>query len=114
MSNPSQRTQKIAKLNDMFRTAFGAYGGRILQTHGINSMSQADQSKIRELVETYTDFNEDSDPYFEHDFGKIVYKGEKIFWKIDYYDTNYEYGSDKPEDATVTRRVMTIMKADEY
>jgi len=110
-----QRAQKIAKLNDMFRASMGAYGyGKVFQTHGINSLPQSDQSRIRELVETYTDFNEDCDPHGEHDFGSLSHNGHKVFWKIDYYDTAYEYGSDKPEDATVTRRVLTILLADEY
>lgn len=114
MSNPSKRAQRIAELNDKFRTALGVYPGKVVQTHGISSLSQADQSAIREKVETYTDFNEGNNPYGERDFGKIVHNGETIFWKIDYYDLAYEYGSEKPEDATVTRRVLTILLAAEY
>ena len=40
--------------------------------------------------------------------------GEKIFWKIDYYDVNYEFGSENPSNLELTRRVLTVMFADEY
>ena len=52
-----------------------------------------------------------NDPYGEHDFGSFDYKGQKIFWKIDYYDLNYEYMSENPADPTITNRVLTIMLA---
>ena len=37
-------------------------------------------------VRDYAEFNEDNDPYGEHDFGSLKVAGEKIFWRIDYYD----------------------------
>ena len=40
--------------------------------------------------------------------------GEDHFWKIDYYDHALENGSENPADPEITRRVLTIMRADEY
>jgi Protein of unknown function (DUF3768) len=40
--------------------------------------------------------------------------GERIFWKIDYYDENLEHGSEDPSDLFKTTRVLTIMLAGEY
>lgn len=108
------KSAQIAKLNDMFRTAFGAYGGKVLQTIGISSLSQSEQSTIREAVETYTDFNKGNDPHKEHDFGSLTHNGHRVFWKIDYYDKAYEYASEDPSDSSKTNRVLTIMMADEY
>lgn len=38
----------------------------------------------------------------------------KIFWKIGYYDTTLEKGSEAPADPKETMRVLTIMPASEY
>ena len=44
----------------------------------------------------------------------IKIDGETFFWKIDYYDQSMEMGSPDPADPNVTKRVLTIMKSDEY
>jgi hypothetical protein len=73
-----------------------------------------DQSRIRELVETFDAFNEGDNPYGERDFGAFDYAQKRILWKIDYYDKSLEYGSEHPEDPRQTTRVLTIMLAEEY
>jgi len=78
------------------------------------ALSQADQSAIREKVETFDAFTPDNDPYGERDFGAFEHNGEKIFWKIDYYDATLTYGSEDPSDPQQTVRVLTIMLASEY
>ena len=45
---------------------------------------------------------------------KFDYKGQKIFFKVDYYDLNYEYMSENLADPAISNRVLTIMLADEY
>ncbi len=62
----------------------------------------------------FEDFTADNDPYGEHDFGAFQLGGEKLFWKIDYYDLALEMGSPDPADPAVTRRILTIMLAEEY
>lgn len=66
------------------------------------------------LVRQFDSFTEDNDPYGEHDFGKIDWKGMVVFWKIDYYDLDLEMHSPDPSDSTVTARVLTVMLDDEY
>ena len=46
--------------------------------------------------------------------GAQVRKGERYFFKIDYYDLTLEFRSDDPADPTKTTRVLTLMRADEY
>ena len=40
--------------------------------------------------------------------------GERIFFKVDYYDSELRYHSPDPADAGVTRRVLTIGMAEDY
>ncbi len=111
-------TSRIAELNDLCRKAMGV-AGRVFQTQGISALPPDVQSAIREKVELFDSFTEDNDPHGEHDFGAFDFKGERIFWKIDYYDratfgSGRDYGSENPADPATTLRVLTIMLADEY
>jgi hypothetical protein len=113
MNAPSNRSEKIARLNDRARAAMGL-ACRLVQTPGINALSPQDQSKIREKVETFDAFTPDNDPYGERDFGAFDHQREKIFWKIDFYDKDLMFESEDPADAFKTTRVLTIMLAEEY
>jgi Protein of unknown function (DUF3768) len=75
---------------------------------------EADQSAIREKVETFQAFTPDNDPHGERDFGAIEHNGNRVFWKIDYYDPSLTRHSDDPADPSKTVRVLTIMLASEY
>lgn len=109
----NDKTKKIAALNDLCRTAVGV-AGRLVQTPGIAALPLADQSAIREKVERFDAFSEDNDPHGERDFGAFVHNGDKVFWKIDYYDPTLSMGSEDPSDPRQTVRVLTIMLATEY
>ncbi|MFN8941779.1 MAG: DUF3768 domain-containing protein [Acidobacteriota bacterium] len=113
MNTPTEQTARIAQLNDLCRKAPGV-GGRLVVTQGIRALSDSDQSAIREKVERFDTFTEDSDPYGEHDFGSITHNDELIFWKIDYYDPTLTCGSEDPSDPQQTVRILTIMLASEY
>jgi Protein of unknown function (DUF3768) len=107
------KTKKIAELNDLCRTAMGV-AGRVFQMPGVTALPADDQSSIREKVETFNDFTPDNNPHGERDFGAFEHNGNKIFWKIDYYDTTTTKGSEDPSDPKQTVRVLTIMLASEY
>lgn len=104
--------EKIKQLNDAFRKSFS--GGRVVLTVGIQSMTNNDRLELLKQVQEFDNFTEDNDPYGEHDFGTINFKNDTYFWKIDYYDTDYNYFSPDPGDPDVTNRVLTIMRGDEY
>lgn len=108
-----QTTLKIQTLNDSFRAT--GKGGIVLITRGISEKYTDEQTqKISVLVRQYKDFTPDNDPYGEHDFGSFQYEGEKFFWKIDYYASDMMHGSENPADEKQTKRVLTIMLAQEY
>ena len=114
--NSESRTSAIiAKQNDAFRK-FPFAGGKFMMTRGVSAFMQEHEVNILPLVQDFNDFNENNDPYGEHDYGSFTIKDEKIMWKIDYYDaaSNYKYGSEDASNSSITRRVLTIMLADEY
>ena len=103
---------RIRALNDTARRTF--VGGQFFLTRGVAELPPDDQATILDRVRTFNDFSEDNDPWGEHDFGSFTHRGRTINWKIDYYDLLLKYGSDDPSDPARTRRVLTIMLAEEY
>ena len=105
-------TNAIQKLNDNFRKTF--IGGRVMLTLGINTKPSNEITEIIRKVKQFNNFTTANDPYNEHDMGSFEYKGQRIFWKIDYYDRNLRYLSEDPADTSKTIRVLTILLANEY
>jgi Protein of unknown function (DUF3768) len=105
-------TQRIRVLNDEARQYLT--DGTMFVSRGVAALPADDQASIIERVRLFDDFTPENDPHGEHDFGAFEHDGRKIFWKIDYYDPTFRAGSPAPENIVVTRRVLTVMLADEY
>jgi hypothetical protein len=121
----SNGTNKIAELKDCFRKSTRTLDpvairlGKKLMTSGIQALGLAATVEIAERVAAFDSFTTDNDPHGEHDFGSFDHVGNRIFWKIDYYDrasfgTGHDLGSEDPSDPAKTLRVLTIMLASEY
>lgn len=108
----ADRIATIRRLNDAFRKS--DVGGVAAVTPGIKALGMDALATIVMAVRDYDAFSADNDPYGEHDMGTLVHAGERVFWKIDYYDTELQYGSPDPADPKVTARVLIIMLASEY
>ena len=78
------------------------------------NLSDTERLAVLDKVRRFDQFTQDNDPYGEHDFGMIEHKGQKFFWKFDYYDRNMEFGSPEPSDAQQTTRVLTVFLSEEY
>lgn len=102
----------IKTLNDNLRKHL--IGGKIVLTQGIEAKTYEEIAEIMLKIRNFDNFTPDNDPYNEHDFGSFDYNGEMIYFKIDYYDKNYQYLSEDPANPDVTNRVMTVMLAIEY
>ena len=103
---------KIAELNDKFRTTF--QGGRLVTTATFASLPEATKAKVLETVRTFSTFTPDNDPYGEHDLAIFEVDGERFMFKIDYYDAACVNGSEDPSDPSKTIRVMTVMLSEDY
>lgn len=105
-------TTAIRELNDKLRQSFE--GGQVLMTQGVSALAGNTLAQVLLAIRDFDDFTEENDPYGTHEFGSVQIAGETVFFKIDAYDENMEYGSPNPADPEVTRRVMTILLASEY
>lgn len=99
------KAELIAQRNDEFRRK-----ETMSVSQGVFNLQ--DVLGLIRAVREYTDFNEDNDPYKEHDFGSLKWEGEKIFWKIDYYDSRLEGWADPLSDEV--ERVLTVYLAEEH
>jgi hypothetical protein len=107
---------QLARINDTLRMNLcklkcnvpveGIQGQLVFTRNAIDTLDD----KIKVLLNAigvFNQFNEDNDPYGEHDFGKIELLGKTWFWKFDYYDKSIRsFGHDI--------HMLTIMEASDY
>jgi hypothetical protein len=106
------KTAQIRALNDEMRQRL--IGGMAVMTPGIAALGPEAVARIVKTIEVYDDFCHANDPHEEHDFGAFDADGKRIFFKIDYYHESMTVHSPDPSDPNVTKRVITIMLAEEY
>ena len=106
------KTKAIRALNDELRQNFAT--GTALITAGVAALGAETVARIVKTIGVYDDFCHANDPYEEHDFGSFEADGHTIFFKIDYFDSTLTVHSPDPSDPAVTKRVITIMLAEEY
>lgn len=128
MQTPEQ-TETIRRLNDAARAIPGVTC-LASATLGFQALPGDDRSAALALIAGFSKFDDNNEPYGEHDFGAIFRLGSgdwtqdrpeddeaiamTVFWKIDYYEPNLAFGSDAPWDEQRTTRVLTIMLSSEY
>ena len=108
----TNKTEAIRALNDELRQNLST--GTALMTAGVAALGAEAVARIVKTIAVYDDFCHANDPYEEHDFGSFEVDGHTIFFKIDYYDSTLTVHSPDPSDPAVTKRVITIMLAEEY
>ncbi len=106
-----RRKLRIQLLNDNLRRTMA--GGRVMITQGLEALGSIPVSTVIQAVRQFDEFSAANDPYDEHDFGALIHAGQRILWKIDYFDKQLEFASPDPSDPRVTARVLTIMLASE-
>ena len=105
---------QIRTLNDELRQNLTHNSELAFITPGIAALGAEAVQRIVKTVAIFDDFCHANDPHAEHDFGSFEAEGTMIFFKIDYYDVSLTCHSPDPADRSVTRRVITIMLAEEY
>lgn len=102
----------VRDLNDRFRRTF--VGGSVMITDGVAALLPDERAELLAAVRDYDMFDYENDPYHEHDFGILDLGSGRYFWKIDAYDRQLRWASPDPADPSVTTRVLTIMRVEEY
>jgi hypothetical protein len=111
MSDPA-RTVAIRTLNDKFRENLSL--GVAIITPGVAALGVEAVERIVRTIAAFDDFSADCDPPGERDFGAFDAEGQRIFFKIDYYDQTMSMHSPDAADAKATTRTITVMLAHEY
>lgn len=113
----------IAAQNDAFRKLAcldtlpdQAVPGRMHVTRSLMEAGDGFTAEAIVAVGRFETFEPENDPEGWHDFGAVDIRGEKIFWKIDLYETgsDFRYGAETPDDPAATTRVLTIMMAHDW
>ena len=106
------RAEVIAQLNDTLRKA--GTGGTVMVTQGVANLPGFDAAALAAALAGYEGFDTDNDPHGERDFGDLALFDSDLLWKIDYYDADFQFGSDDPANSSTTRRVLTVMTTADY
>ena len=119
--DPVKETELIAGQNDAFRRSIlrttpvaDAPQGQFVMTRGVAALGPDAQLALTRRVASFDAFNADSDPHGWHEMGVIDFDGTTVWFKVDLYDVDYQYGSPEPSDPAQTRRVLTLLLPSEY
>lgn len=119
--DPVKEAALIAAQNDAFRRcvlgtahAADAPQGQFVMTPGVAALGPDAQLALSRRVAAFDAFNADSDPQGWHEMGVIDLDGTTVWFKIDLYDVDYQYGSSEPSNPEQTRRVLTLLLPSEY
>jgi len=111
-------SENIRKLNDRFRRGDTSVPGHLVFTSGVQQLVENGENdalaELAALIAGFDAFSDDNDPYGEHDFGAFEFKGEKLFFKFDYFAPGLTEASEAPGDPWKSIRVLTVMLASEY
>ena len=119
--DPVREAALIAAQNDTFRRSIfrntpvaDAPQGQFVMTRGVAALGPDARLELTRRVAAFDGFDADSDPQGWHEMGVIEFDGTKVWFKIDLYDVDYQYGSPEPSDPKQTRRVLTLLLPSEY
>jgi hypothetical protein len=123
----TDHTALTRRLNDMTRTQPSIANATWVMTQSVAALLVSDEEgdgppkpdpaklvQLRAALASFDHWPIGNDPYGEHDFGAFDLFGEKLFFKIDYYHPDHDTLAPVPSSIELCRRVLTLMRADDY
>lgn len=104
--NQEEDFKEMAKRNDTARQL----GLNVVLTK--KAAELPDTEELLYTVRSFNRFTQKDDPYGWHDLGYFDWKGQRMLWKIDYFDDQLKQFEEPLSDKC--KRVVTIMLASEY
>jgi hypothetical protein len=107
-------SEEIAIKNDEVRRNLGR-GAKSTFSQSVSWLYKTDKDSFIELihkVRSFDKFDIGNNPHGERDYGKIEHNGKSYMFKIDYYDSSFEWGADPYTEDYQT--LITILEASEY
>ena len=115
ISETLTRAEQIARLNDrarqgLDRTALVNFTRACLAEFCSDDTPNGllAQAEMMKAMRQHAFVN---DAHGERDFGQMTFRDMPVWFKIDYYDLDLEYGSEDPSDASITRTLARIRLA---
>ncbi len=113
LASADVRLATIARLNDRCRQGHDRTARIMVTRTCLGTFASGDspitivvQARLLAAVRRH-EFSADNEA--ERDRGDFEFEGTRVYFRIDYYDAALEYGSEDPANASITRRVLTIM-----
>lgn len=106
------RKARIRELNDTLRTT--GLGGQTFLTDNLCQRGADFVDKACKAVREFRKFNRNNDPDEEHDCATLKVEGKTVIFKLSYYDLDMRFLSSDPSNPNVTKRVITIMLAEDW
>jgi len=109
---------KEVKMNQEEKFREMAHRNDVIRKLGLNvtlTKKAAELPNLEELlyrVRSYNDFNTKIDPEGWHDMGRFEWRGQKVIWKIDYFNETLQRFEDPLSEEC--KRVLTVMLKSEY
>lgn len=115
-SEPSTEADANSALVRLLNCRLRGFGsrGQALIADGIRAEGFEFAQKADQAAAQFDSFDDDNDPWQEHDCTALTVDGRRIIWKMGYYGRQLTNCSPNPADTKVTRLVLTIMLASEY
>ena len=104
--NQDEKFEEMARRNDIARQL----GLNVVLTN--KAAELPDTKELLYTVRSFNHFTQKDDPYGWHDLGYLDWKGQRVLWKIDYFDDQLKKFEEPLSDRC--KRLVTIMLASEY